>query len=70
MKARVCGNQLSYHCLRETFILPWGGPEPGNMLWSLDMVHFHFTPSSRAHQLQNWNFYFPQYTFRMIFKDP
>lgn len=30
------------------------------MLWYLNIVQIHFTISSRAQQLQNWIFYFPQ----------
>ena len=28
---------------------------PKTMLWSLNMVHYHFTLSLRAQQLQNWS---------------
>ena len=38
------------------------------MSQSLNMVHFHFTLSFRAHQLQNQVFIFPWYNLCMIFR--
>ena len=32
----------------------WPGPKQEHMLWSLNMVHFHFTLNLRAHQLRQW----------------
>ena len=40
------------------------------MLQSLNMVHFHFTLSLRAHQLQNGILSFPQNDVWINFKNP
>jgi len=34
------------------------------------MAHFHFTLSSKAHQLQNWMFIFHGEAFGLTFKGP
>jgi hypothetical protein len=44
--------------------------EPEHMLQSLNMVHLHYAPSLKAHQLQKLDSYFQQYGPWMIFKSP
>ena len=41
-----------------------------NMSQSLNMVHFHFTPRLKAHQLQNWMSISRELAFWMVFEDP
>ena len=57
--------------------LPWQDPKlhpimdcPQYMSWSLNVVNFHFTLSSRAHQLHIGFLFSPWYNLQMIIKGP
>ena len=61
-KKKVVNHSTQNWALRSSFklaskntISAWYGPQCEHKSRSLNMVHFHYSPSLRARQLQNWN---------------